>query len=121
MKEGEQQRLFVKLIGKLIEWSYTNGYELSFGEAWRTDEQARLYATSGKGILNSLHRRRMAIDLNLFKDSRPGIDDDVYQTDSAAYKPLGNYWKTLHPLCRWGGDFSKPDGNHFSMEWEGVK
>lgn len=118
---GEKQRRFVQLVGRLIEWAYANGYELSFSEAYRTPEQAALNATKGSGIINSLHTKRLAIDLNLFKDSSPDVDDDVYQTNSSEYKPLGEYWKSLDPLCRWGGDFSRPDGNHFSMEHEGVR
>jgi hypothetical protein len=42
-------------------------------------------------------------------------------TDTAVYKPLGDYWKTLDPACCWGGDFSKPDGNHFSYTHNGIK
>ncbi len=115
MTLGEKQRLFVRLIGQLIVWTYSNGYELTFGEALRTDAQAAANAASGAGISNSLHKIRLALDVNLFAAG-------VYQTDSAAYKPLGDYWKTLHPLCRWGGDFvSRPDGNHFSLEHEGVR
>ena len=113
MTTGEKQRLFVRLIGLLIVWAYTNGYELTFGEALRTQAQANLNAASGAGISNSLHLLRLALDLNLFISG-------VYQTDSAAYKPLGEYWKSLNPLCRWGGDFSKPDGNHFSLTHNGV-
>jgi hypothetical protein len=54
------------------------------------------------------------VDFNLFVAG-------VYMTNSGAYKPIGEYWKSLNPLNRWGGDFTKPDGNHFSMEHEGVK
>ena len=114
MTLGDKQRLFVRLIGLLIVWAYTNGFELTFGEALRTQAQANLNAASGAGISNSLHLLRLALDLNLFISG-------VYQTDSAAYKPLGEYWKSLHPLCRWGGDFARPDGNHFSLEHEGRK
>lgn len=122
MTLGEKQRLFVSLIGKLIAWAYSNNYELSFGEAVRTKEQAAANANSGAGISNSLHLIRLAVDLNLFVDSSVDIDDDIYQKDSSAYRPLGEYWKTLHPLCRWGGDFKgRPDGNHFSLEHNGVK
>lgn len=115
MTLSEKQRLFTRLVGQLIEWSYSHGYELTFGEAYRTPEQAALNAKTGAGISNSLHIQRLAIDLNLFQGS-------VYLTDSAAYKPLGDFWKTLNPDCSWGGDFhSRPDGNHFSLSYNGVR
>jgi len=114
MTLGEKQRLFVKLVGMLIAWCYANGYELTFGEAVRSKAQAEANAASGAGISNSLHLVRLAIDLNLFIGG-------IYQIGSEAYKPLGEFWKSLHPLCCWGGDFSKPDGNHFSLEHEGRK
>lgn len=121
MTLGDKQRRFTELVGRLIAWAYDNNYELTFGEAYRTPEQAALNAQKGSGISNSPHTKRLAIDINLFKDSSPDVDDDIYQPNSDAYKPLGEYWESLDPLCRWGGRFSKPDGNHFSFEHEGVK
>lgn len=118
---GEKQRLFVQLVGQLITWAYANDYEFTFGEALRSQAQANANAAAGKGISNSLHLKKLAIDFNLFVDTTPGGDEDIYATDSEAHRELGTYWKSLHPLCRWGGDFSKPDGNHYSLEHEGVK
>ena len=114
MTLGEKQRLFCRLVGKLITWSYDNGYELTFGDAYRTPEQAAANAAAGKGISRSLHTLRLAVDLNLFVHGE-------YRTDSESYKALGAYWKSLDPWCCWGGDFHKPDGNHFSYENEGVR
>lgn len=115
MTLGEKQRLFCSLIGQFIVWCYANGYELTFGEAQRTQQQANANAVSGAGISNSLHIIRLAVDLNLFIKG-------VYQMNTEAYKPLGEKWKSMHPLARWGGDFQKlPDGNHFSLEHEGRK
>ena len=114
MTLGQKQRLFTKLVGQLISWSYEHGYELTLGDAYRTPEEAAANAASGKGIANSNHTRRLAIDLNLFLNGE-------YRSDSEAYKPLGEYWCSLDPLCRWGGDFTRPDGNHFSLEHEGVR
>jgi hypothetical protein len=111
---GERQRLFTRLVAKLIEHAYEMGYQLTFGEAFRTPEQAALNAKAGKGIAQSLHGMRLAIDLNLFRNGE-------YLTDSEAHRPLGEYWKTLHPDCCWGGDFSRPDGNHYSMTYGGIK
>jgi D-alanyl-D-alanine carboxypeptidase len=114
MTLGQQQRLFPPLVAKLIQFAYAAGYELTFSEAYRTPEQAALNAKTGAGIAHSLHTQRLAIDLNLFKDG-------VYLMTSEAYTPLGEYWKTLHHDACWGGNFSKPDGNHFSLTWQGVK
>jgi hypothetical protein len=111
---GERQRLFTRLVAKLIEHAYETGYQLTFGEAFRTPEQAALNAKVGKGITQSLHGMRLAIDLNLFRNGE-------YLTDSEAHRPLGEYWKTLHPDCCWGGDFSRPDGNHYSLQYGGIK
>lgn len=111
----EKQSLFVRLVGILIEYAYQQGYELTFGEALRKVSQASQNATQGIGIKNSLHILGLAIDLNLFKDGQ-------YLIRSEDHQPLGIFWESLHPLCRWGGRFvSRPDGNHYSLEHEGVK
>ena len=81
---------------------------------YRSPEQAALNAQHWIGIANSLHTLRLAFDVNLFKDG-------VYLTESAAYEPLGVYWESLDPDCAWGGRFSKPDGNHLSLSWGGIK
>jgi hypothetical protein len=110
----EQQSLFVKLIGTFIEWVYQNGYELTFSEAYRSPQEAALDAQTGAGIANSLHTQRLAIDLNLFRNGvlLASVDD---------YRPLGDYWKGMHELARWGGDFSRPDADHFSLTYNGIE
>jgi hypothetical protein len=37
----------------------------------------------------------------------------------ASYRPLGEKWEAMGGT--WGGRFSHPDGNHFSLEHEGVR
>lgn len=108
----EKQSLFARLVAQLVKYASERGYELTYGEAWRTPEQAKLNAASGKGIANSLHIDRLAVDFNLFKDG-------VFLANGDDHKPLGEYWETLHPLARWGGRFK--DGNHYSIEHEGRK
>jgi len=78
MTLSEKQQQFTRMIGTLIVWAESNGYGLTFGEAYRTPEQARLNAQSGKGIANSLHTQRLAVDFNLFINGQ-------YQADSAVY------------------------------------
>ena len=108
------QARFVVLQGQFIAWCDANGYKLSFGESWRSPAEAQLNAQTGAGIANSLHPLRLAQDWNINKD-------DVELTSVEDYRPLGDYWKSLDPLCCWGGNFAKPDADHFSMTWGGVK
>ena len=121
MTLGQKQRLFTRLTGLLIEFAYENGYELTYGDAYRDPRafgqvgEKRLYSSS-----NSVHKSRLAVDFNLFKDGK-------FLTSSEDHRTLGEFWKTLHPDCCWGGDFKNsrgqpaPDGNHYSMEWQGRK
>ena len=105
MTLGEKQRLFTKLIAKLITYAYDNGYELTFGDAYR-DHRVEY------GHPNSLHRSRLAVDFNLFKN-------DEYLTKTSDHEPLGDYWESLDPLCSWGGRFD--DGNHYSLKHNGMR
>ena len=115
MSLGEKQELFMRLLGQFLSWIFQQpGMAVRGGELKRTQAQAEANAASGAGISASLHLKSLAIDLALMLNG-------VYQTQSEAYRPLGEYWKSLHPLARWGGDFSKPDGNHFSVEHEGIR
>ncbi len=107
---SEKQRKFAGMVGELITWAYAQGYELTLGEAWRSDATCEVYAKQGKGIKNSLHRLRLALDVNLFKDG-------VYQEASSSYTPLGEFWESLGGS--WGGRFN--DAGHFSLEYHGVK
>jgi hypothetical protein len=112
---GEHQELFMQLLPRLLDKAHELGFKVRGGELWRSDAAAAEYARQGKGIQNSLHRDKLAIDLNLFKDGK-------YLTASEDHKPLGDFWKSLHPLCCWGGDFRpSPDGNHYSITWQGRK
>ena len=109
---GQRQRLFTKLLAELVTWAYERGYELTYGYTYRSPEEN----TRIGGHAKSLHCKRLAVDLNLFIDGE-------YRTDTESYQLMGAFWKELHPLCRWGGDFQEPkkrDGNHFSITHEGI-
>lgn len=108
----QKQALFVRLVGKLIEHAYSLGFELTFGEAYRSPEEALRLSKLGVGIKNSNHTRRLAIDLNLFINGE-------YQAHGEAHRPLGEWWENQHDLCRSGIRFGDP--NHYALEHEGVK
>lgn len=108
---GEAQRALPPMVAKLIIFAYKQGYELTLGDAYR---DPRVHGEFGKkqgySHSKSNHKRRLAIDLNLFRNG-------VYLTSSEAHRPLGEYWESLGGA--WGGRFS--DGNHYSIEYQGIK
>lgn len=105
---------FTRCVGLLLDWAFVTGNEVVLAEAYRTREQAELYARAGKGILNSNHCKKLAVDLFRYKDG-------TVSWEFEDYRALGDYWKTLHPLARWGGDMPRlRDAVHFSFEHNGV-
>jgi hypothetical protein len=111
MTLSEKQALFCENVSYLIQEINRQGLHCTFGEAYRTAEQAEIYAKEGKGIAHSLHTERLAIDLNLISYT------GEYLTDKKWYQPFGTFWNKLSPDNRWGGDFAKlVDSNHFEMQ-----
>lgn len=96
MSLRNKQSEFVRKVALLISFAYEQGYELTFGDA---------YAATGHNIA-SFHYKRLAIDLNLFRD-------ETYLTLTSDHLPLGEFWESIGGS--WGGRFKNPDGNHYSF------
>jgi len=103
------QSRFARMVAQLIIWAYDNGYEVTFGDAYRDPRVfGKVGQYKGYGHASSKHKSRLAVDLNLFRDGE-------FLTGSEDHRPLGEYWKTLAEDASWGGDFTYPDGNHYSL------
>lgn len=107
----EKQSKFVWMAAELIQFAKNNGYELTVGDAYR---DPRVHGAVGEkkayGRANSLHKLRLAIDFNLFKDGK-------FLQTTEDHKPLGEFWESIGGS--WGGRFD--DGNHYSLEHNGMK
>lgn len=111
MTLGQKQRKFTLMVSKLITFAYENGFELTLGDAYRDPRvHGEVGVKKSYSSANSLHKERLAIDLNLFKDGK-------YLTSSEDHRPLGEYWESIGGS--WGGRFN--DGNHYSLEHNGRK
>jgi hypothetical protein len=109
MTLGQKQRLFSKLIAQLILTAYGLGYEVTFGDFYRDPRLHGGYRNSGGyGSAKSLHKLRLAADLNLFKDGK-------YLDKTEDHEELGKIWMAMHPMCEWGGHGNRNDGNHYSF------
>jgi hypothetical protein len=99
----ETQSQFVRMVAQLLTQAEALGYELTLGDAYRDPRVPY-------GQPRSLHRQRLAIDLNLFKDG-------VFLASTDDHRPLGEWWESIGGT--WGGRFG--DGNHYSLAWGGMQ
>lgn len=94
----DEQTAFVYDFCLLMAKAFEMGYAITFGEAQRPLEMQTLYVKSGRSkTMDSEHIRRCAIDLNIFKEGKLCSRDEI--------KPLGDYWESLSPKNRWGGNW----------------
>ena len=103
MTLGEKQEKFSLMLSELIQWAYSQGYKIRLGHVLRC-------ADCRTGSEVSLHKVKLAADLNLFKEGKflSSTEDHLF---------LGEKWEEMGGS--WGGRFR--DGNHYSLEHEGRK
>jgi hypothetical protein len=116
---GDKQRRFALRISEWLAWVYEQGYAVTFGEAWRTPEQADLNARTGKGIRNSLHTLRLALDANLFRRNERNQWEWISDGSAPEWQLVGRHWENMGADHSWGGRFG--DANHLSITHNGVK
>ena len=110
MKLGEKQELFAQLIAQHITWLYSKGYKVRGGDWFRDPRlHGKVGVKKAYGSKFSQHKRKCALDINLFKNGK-------FITSTAGHRESGEKWKSRHALCSWGGDFRSPDGNHYSLD-----
>ena len=105
----DKQIKFARLVPKLIDRAFELGYAVTLGDAYRDPR-----CPYGSEV--SLHRDRLAIDLNKFiKEGNVW----VFKTNTTDHRELGEWWENLDLDCAWGGRFN--DGNHYSLKYGGRK
>lgn len=109
---GQKQRMFVRMIADLIMFAYEQGYELTFGDAYR---DPRVHGKSGEkksySAASSVHKLKLAVDFNLFVNG-----EWISTSDHVAWDELHEYWESI------GGAERVPnDANHFSLEHKGRR
>ena len=98
----EKQSKFAQMVARLLITAAARGYDVTFGDAYRDPR-------CPYGSKNSLHKKRLAIDLNLFKNGK-------WLTDGSGHDELHDLWD------KWGGaERIKGDLNHYSLEHEGRR
>jgi hypothetical protein len=111
---GQKQRRFARMVQNLLAFIHSlPGHEVTFGDAFRDPRvHGKVGVKLGYGHAKSAHKQKLAIDLNLFVNGE-------YQESTEAHQVIGEWWERQAPDARWGGRFE--DGNHYSLEHNGIK
>ena len=96
---ASEQWEFLKDLAALVSWAESNGYMLTGGELQRTEAQQAIYIKTGASkTANSMHLKKLAIDLSVFKDG-------VMLSKREEIAPLGKFWEGMDEKNRWGGSW----------------
>jgi len=101
MKLSDQQFEFAKDCVLLELWMINHGYKFTYGEAWRPDEMQKIYYEQGKSKIKERggpHGYRLARDYNIWVNGKLTYAKEILQ-------PIGDFWESLNPLNRWGGNY----------------
>lgn len=99
-----KQQRFAGMLIQLFTFILQSGYKFTLGDAYRDPR-----CPYGSEV--SLHKQRLAIDLNLF------TVDGKWLQSTEDHQPIGEYWESIGGS--WGGRFK--DGNHYSLAHGGRK
>lgn len=114
----ERQFRFMRNLANLIHYILDSGYGVSGGELWRSEETQSAHFKAGRSkTMDSLHLKRLAIDLNVFDDGYLLFSDHTrIEKDTEIMKAFGEQWKAYDSGNGWGGEFpSFFDPGHFEM------
>ena len=111
MTLGQNQEKFAQDLVKLLNHLIDNGYTVRIGEVERTQAQQEIYTKEGKSkTSNSMHLKRCAADLHIFKNGE-------WLQSKTQLQSIGDYWESLDQNNRWGGNFkSFIDTPHFERQ-----
>ena len=98
----QKQSKFAHMVSLLILHAEALGFGVTLGEAYR-------HSSCRHGHPKSLHKSRLAIDLNLFRNGR-------YLTTGKHHSGLHDYWDSIG-----GSERIEADMNHYSLGHRGMR
>ena len=111
MSMVNKQGKFTLMVAQLVVFAFYRGYTMTYSDAYREPSLHGKYGEKKSySHAKSLHKLRLAVDFNVFKDG-------LLLSDGKDFQELGEFWESIGGS--WGGRFK--DGGHFSLEHDGVK
>lgn len=108
------QVYFLRDLCTLVLFANDLKFAMTEGEGERPQWVEDIYRKQGKSkVEQSQHTLRLAHDFHFYDFSSPN-GKYMEITDYKRLKSIGEFWKSLSPKNRWGGDWKNPyDPWHF--------
>jgi hypothetical protein len=102
MTLSDAQWEFLKDLAHLVHFIESKGCKATGGELERTEYQQKEHVRTGRSkTMNSRHRQKLAIDLNIFDPQ-----GNLITEDKDKMRMFGDFWESLAPNINiWGGYF----------------
>lgn len=123
MKLKDAQYRFTEKLNELICWLINNGYQLRYGDTWRSTDplkcpscnvphsyQDLLFYNKRSKVKTSKHNDRLAADLIIEKNSQ-SIPD-------AEWLEIGAKWESMGETCEWGGRYGTDPKDGTKVGWD---
>lgn len=124
----DRQFLFTKFLAQFVLEVYSRGHACKLRDVGLYEKRKSRMGIPFKDGVHSgtgskyggLHYMQLAGDVDLFVwVPESGQWRYITSTDHPAWQSLGEFWEGIDPLCRWGGRFTRKDGNHLSVTYQG--
>ena len=129
MSLQERQSEFAYLVAELVHYAANNGYQLRYGDAWRSTDplpcptchtphsyQEMLLAAGRSKSKNSKHADRLAVDFLVNRADGVPMTDPDWRKLGEFWEDHGGYWGGRFGVDRevWGTQIGW-DRSHFEM------
>jgi len=118
MSLSDKRCLFTRLLCTLILRMSMRGISLAFGEGYVALTDAADGDHDGPHKRGGAHYTGIGMDLIMYRTS-DGREGPITDGSDSEWLRVGQEWERMDSLCRWGGRFSPPDANHFSLLHDG--
>ena len=116
MATSGDQAKFLQDVALLVQWAFSHDFKLTGGHLYRTEEeQQRMVNLRLSKTMDSRHRVRCAIDLNIWYKGDPVWTKPADECHNLI-APLGEFWESLSEKNSWGVRRREPDWDEMHFE-----
>lgn len=111
---SDAQFIFSKNVAVFLHWLTVHHIKWTIGEVWRrAPTQKWLLKKGWTRVLKGQHTKKKAIDISVYVEDNLYVPLKNITENYPLILPIGEFWQSLHPKNRWGGDWMIDEEDNF--------